>query len=98
MAYGGINKWTPPRKAGETPSVSTNQSDLARVWRMSGLRRDGTDDPSRETKFAGANGDRKIFIFPVQLTTGRIDNLTRLIYTLLNVLTIHRYIYIYILP
>ena len=34
--------------------------------------------PSRETKFSGANGDREILIFPVQLTTGKIDNLARL--------------------
>ena len=27
---------------------------------------------SRETKFSCANGDREIFIFPVQLTTSRI--------------------------
>ena len=37
--------------------------------------------PSRETKFSGANADREIFIFPVQLTTSKIDNLTRLIHT-----------------
>ena len=36
---------------------------------------------SRETKFSGANADREKFVFPVQLTTCRIDNLTRLIYT-----------------
>ena len=29
-----------------------------------------------ETKFSGANGDREIFIFPVQLTTSRIVILT----------------------
>ena len=40
-------------------------------------------NPSRETKFSGANGDRGIFIFPVQLTMSRIDNLMRLIHTLL---------------
>ena len=39
-------------------------------------------NPSRETKLPGANGDREIFNFPVQLTTSRIDNLTRLILTL----------------
>ena len=39
-------------------------------------------NPFRETKFSGANGDkREIFIFPVQLTTSRIGNLTRLIHT-----------------
>ena len=29
----------------------------------------GLPNPSRETKFSGANGDREIYIFPVQLTT-----------------------------
>ena len=38
-------------------------------------------------------GDRGMFIFPVQLTTSRIGNLTRLIHTLLNVMTIHTYIH-----
>ena len=32
-------------------------------------------------------------IFPVQLTTSRIGNLTRLIHTLLYVMTIHTYIH-----
>ena len=42
----------------------------------------GLPNPSRKTKFSGANGDREIFIFPVQLTTGRIGNHTRLVHTL----------------
>ena len=46
----------------------------------------------RETKFSGTHGDRGMFIFPVQLTTSRIGNLTRLIHTLLYVMTIHTYI------
>ena len=46
-------------------------------------------NPSRETKFSGTHGDRGVFIFPVQLTTSRIGNLTRLIHTLLYVMTIH---------
>ena len=46
---------------------------------------------SRETTFSGANADREILIFPVQLTTSRIGNLTRLIHTLLYVMTIHTY-------
>ena len=33
-------------------------------------------NPSRETKFSGMYGDRGIFIFPVQLTTSRIGNLS----------------------
>ena len=39
-------------------------------------------NPSRETKFSGANGDREISIFPVQLTTSMVGNLARLILTL----------------
>ena len=55
----------------------------------------GRLNPSRETKFSGAYyGDRGIFIFPVQLTTSSIGNLTRLIHTLQYVMTIQTYIYI----
>ena len=54
-------------------------------------------NPSRETKFSGTHGDREIFsFFPVQLTTSRIGNLTRLIHNLLYVVTIHTYIHTYI--
>ena len=51
-------------------------------------------NPSRETKFLGTHGDRGMFIFPVQLATSRIGNLTRLMHTLLYVMTIHTYIHI----
>ena len=51
--------------------------------------------PSRETKFSGTNTDRGIFIFPVQLTTSRIGNLTRLIHTLAICVTIQTYIHTY---
>ena len=44
----------------------------------------GRPNPSRETKFSGANGDKGTFIFPVQLTTSRIGNLAKLIHTLLQ--------------
>ena len=47
--------------------------------------------PSHEVKFSGANGDREILVFPVQLTTDRIGNLIRLIHTLLYVMTTHTY-------
>ena len=57
---------------------------------MSRLSRDGTAyNPSRETKFSGAKTDREIFIFPAQLTTYSIGNLTRLIHTLAVCVTIH---------
>ena len=48
---------------------------------------DAGRNPSREAKFSGTHGDRGIF-FPVQLTTSRIGNLTRLIHTLLYVMTV----------
>ena len=48
---------------------------------------------SRETKSSGANGDRESIIFPVQLTTSRIGNLTRLILTL-AICDDHTYIHI----
>ena len=47
-------------------------------------------NPSRETKLSGANGDKENGIFTVQLNTSRIGNHTRLIHTLLKVLTIQR--------
>ena len=57
---------------------------------MNELTRDGTAEAvSCETKFSGANGDVEMFIFPVQLTTNRIGNLTRPIHTLLYVMAIY---------
>ena len=49
---------------------------------MSRLTRDGTAEPVSRDQFSGTYGDRGILIFPVQLTTSRIGNLTRLIHTL----------------
>ena len=53
----------------------------------------GRLNPSRETKFSGTHGDRGIYIFFVQLTTSGIGNLTRLIHTLLYMMTIHTYMH-----
>ena len=62
---------------------------------MSRLTRDGTAEPvSRDQILRHARGQGNI-IFPVQLTTSRIGNLTRLIHTLLYVMTIHTYIHAY---
>ena len=58
---------------------------------MSRLTWDGTAEPVSRNQLLGANGDKGIFIFPVQLTTSRIGNLTRLIHTLLYVMTMHTY-------
>ena len=60
---------------------------------MRRLTRDGTAEPVSRDQLSDTHGDRGIFIFPVQLTTSRIDNLTRLIHTLLYVMTIHTYIH-----
>ena len=60
---------------------------------MSRLTRDGTLNPSRETKFPTTYEDRRRFNVPVQLTTSRIGNLTRLIHTLaIYVMTMDTYI------
>ena len=48
---------------------------------------------SRLTRDRTAEGVRGIFSFPVQLTTSRIGNLTRLILLLLYVMTIYTYIH-----
>ena len=56
------------------------------------LTRDGTAEPiSRDQILRHARGQGNI-IFPVQLTSSRIGNLTRLIDTLLYVMTMHTYI------
>ena len=61
---------------------------------MSRLTRDETAEPvSRDHIFRHERGQGDI-IFPVQLTTtSRIGDLTRLIHTLLYVMTIHTYIH-----
>ena len=62
---------------------------------MSRLTRDGTAEPiSRDQILRHARGQGNI-ILPVQLTTSRIGNLTRLIHTLLYVMTILKGIYRY---
>ena len=89
MAYGGFI-WTPPRNSGGIPLVSTR---FSLSMEMSRLTRDGTAEPvSRDQILRHARGQGNI-IFPVQLTTSRIGNLTGLIHTLLYVMTIHTYIH-----
>ena len=61
---------------------------------VSRLTRDGTAEPvSRDQIFRHARGQGNI-IFPVQLTTSRIGNLTRLIHTL-AICDDHTYIHTY---
>ena len=66
---------------------------------MSRLTRDGTAKPlsSRETKFSGANEGREVLIFPVELTTSSIGNLTRSIHTVVYDDHTHTYINTYCL-
>ena len=42
------------------------------VWRWAGWRGTGLPNSSHETKFSGANGDREMLIFPVQLTRTKL--------------------------
>ena len=59
---------------------------------MSRLTRDGTAKPvSRDQILRRERGDRKIFIFLVQLTTSKIGNLTWLVLTfaICDVMIIH---------
>ena len=75
---------------GTTCSRTSTRFSLS--MEMSRLTRDGTAEPvSRDQILRPARGQGNI-IFPVQLTTSRIGNLTRLIHTLLYVMTIHTYI------
>ena len=54
----------------------------------------GLPKPSRETKFSGTNGDdRGIVIFPVQLTTSRMGDLTRLTHDFAICVTIYTYVH-----
>ena len=74
--------------------VSKHQIQLEYGDEQADAGRTGLPSPSRETKFSGANGDREIFIFRVQLTMSRIGNLTRLIHTLAICVTMHTYIHL----
>ena len=80
MAYGGLNKLM-DATAGRNPvsrhRIQPNYGD------------DEQTDAGRDCKIrlarpnsSGANGDREISIFPVQLTTSRIGDLIRLIHIL----------------
>ena len=52
------------------------------MWRMSRLTPDGTAEPVSRDQILRANGDRELFIFPVQLTTSTIDDF-RLTYSVI---------------
>ena len=80
------------RKSRGIPCVSTRFSLSMRRGR---LTRDGTTELSRDHILRRVRG-MGIYIFPIQLTTSRIGNITRLIHTL-SVMTIHTYYCIFFL-
>ena len=86
MAVGGMNKWTPSPNAAGMPRVSTRFS-LDVVNKQADAGRDG--QICLKTKSSGVNEERENIIFHVQLTTSwLLVTLTRLIQTLLSVITI----------
>ena len=63
---------------------------------MSRLTRDGTAEPiSRDQFLRRERGYGNVLFVPVQLTTSRIGNLTRLTQTLLHISDDHAYIHTY---
>ena len=62
---------------------------------MSRLTRDGKAEPVSQDQILGSGDGEKTF-FLVELTTSRIGNLSRLIYTLLRISDDHTYIHTYI--
>ena len=92
MVYGGITKWTSPRKSGGIPRVSPRFS--SRVWRMSRLTQDRTAKPVSRDHILRRERGQGISILSVQpATTSRIGNLTRLIRTLITLHTVHSIMY-----
>ena len=82
MAYGGLNKYMDAAaEVGRNP-VSKHQIQPEYGDEQADAVQDCRNRLARPNYQARANGDRGIFIFPVQLTTSRIGNLTRLIHTL----------------
>ena len=80
--------------AGELGRNPVSKHQIQPEYGVSRLTRDGMAEPvSRDQILRHARGQA----FPVQLTTRRIGSLTRLIHTLIYVMTIHTYIYIVIM-
>ena len=91
MAYGGFING---RRRG-TREESRKSTIFSLSMEMSRLTRDGTAEPvSRDQILRHARGQGNI-VSPVQLTASRIGNPTRLIHTLLYVMTIHTYVHTY---
>ena len=74
-----MNKWTPSRNSGGIPQVSTI---FSLSMEMSRLTRDGTAESVSRDQILRHERRQRNFHFPVELTTCRSGNLTRLIHTL----------------
>ena len=86
MAVGGFVYGDAVAESGRNPANKHHiQSESRAAWRGT-----GRPNPFRETRFSGTNADREMFTFLVQLTTSRIGSHTRLIHTLLYLITIHK--------
>ena len=85
----GKNIRTPPRNLGGIPRVSTRFS-VSTENEQADMRRDSQTCLAKPSSQARTGGRKS---FPVQLTMDRIGNLTRLICTLLYVMTTHAYVY-----
>ena len=82
MAYGGLNKEMDAAAEIERNPARKHQIPLENGDEQADAGRDCRNRLAKPNSQVGANEDREIFIFPVQLTTSRIGNLTRLIHTL----------------
>ena len=85
----GKNIWTLPRNSGGIPGVSTRFS-VSIENGQADTRRDSLTCLAKPSSQARTEARK---FFPVQLTMSRIGNLTRLICTLLYVMTTHAYVY-----
>ena len=78
MAYDALNK-----SIDTTAEIGSNAIRSARFslgMEMTRPTRDGTVKlVSRDQMLIGANGDREVFISPIQLITSRIGNLTQIV-------------------
>ena len=89
MGYGDENKWRSPRTSGGIPRVGTRFS-LSKENGQTDAGRDGRTCLSRSNSQARTGTWKK---FPFPLTPNRIGHLTRLICTLLYMVTVHAYIH-----
>jgi len=86
MAYDGSNGNHSGKGEGRVESRK-QAPDSAWVWRVSGLTRDGTTEPNSQDQTLWRKTRQGGFIFPVQLNKRRIRSHTRLMPSLLKVMT-----------